>query len=174
MKHKEETQQPIMIEPMTCTVQIPISGGNVFEFPDGVPAFEDYHQFVLYCNTDVQPFFFMKSIGVSPEVSFVCVDPFLVCPDYQVRVGPAALSTLDLRRGEDAFVFSFVTVSEDPDNITANLQGPVVLNLKNSRGTQVIGEGSRYSIHHRVWDSLMDETQEPQSLLVERQARRAS
>jgi len=155
-QHTEEKQQAMVLDPMTRTVQIPINEGNIFTFPDGVPAFEDYHQFVLYCNTDMQPFFFMKSVGVDPEVSFVCIEPFLVCSDYRVRVGPGDLKALELKHGEDAFVFSFVTVPEDPCEITANLQGPVVLNMKNSRGRQIISEGSKYSVRHQVWDALME------------------
>ncbi len=155
MQHVEETQPAMVLETMTRTVQIPISDGNIFTFPEGVPAFEDYRQFILYCNTDMQPFFFMKSIGVSPEVSFVCVDPFLVCPDYQVRVGPADLQALELKRGEDAFVFSFVTVPKNPCDITANLQGPVILNIKNSRGRQIICDRAGHEVRYRVWDALM-------------------
>lgn len=164
MKTTNETPTPMILETDTLTVRIPVGDGNIFKFPDGVPAFEDYQQFVLYCNTDIQPFFFMKSIGISPEVSFVCIDPFLVCPDYQVKVGPGDLQALELKRGEDAFVFSFVTVHDNPRDITANLQGPVVLNLKNSRGRQIISEGTSHSVRFRVWDALMnrgDEVSDP-------------
>ncbi len=157
MNNQNETPRPLVLEPETRTVRIPVSDDNLFSFPDGVPAFEEYKQFVLYCNTDMQPFFFMKSIGVSPEISFVCIDPFLVCPDYQVRVGASDLNALGLKRGEDAFVFSFVTVHDDPCNITANLQGPVVLNTKNSTGRQIICEGLKHDVRYRVWDALMEE-----------------
>ncbi len=160
MNKTDETPIPMVLETETRTVRIPVSDGNIFAFPDGVPAFEDYKQFVLYCNTDMQPFFFMKSIGVSPEVSFVCIDPFLMCPDYQVRVGSADLQALDLKRGEDAFVFSFVTVRDNPSDITANLQGPVVLNLKNSRGRQIISEGTKHEVRFKVWDVLMQAGEE--------------
>lgn len=155
MNKTDETPIPMVLETETRTVRIPISDGNIFTFEDGVPAFEDYKQFVLYCNTEMQPFFFMKSIGITPEVSFVCVDPFLVSPNYQVKIGAANLKALNLKRGEDAFVFSFVTVHDDPSDITANLQGPVVLNLKNSRGRQIISEGTKYDVRFKVWDALM-------------------
>ncbi|MDF7800898.1 flagellar assembly protein FliW [Pontiellaceae bacterium B1224] len=157
----DEKPIPMVLETETRTVRIPVSDGNIFAFPDGVPAFEDYKQFVLYCNTDMQPFFFMKSIGVTPEVSFVCIDPFLVCPDFQVRVGLADLEKLGLKRGEDAFVFSFVTVHDDPRDITANLQGPVVLNMNNCLGRQVISEGTKHDVRFRVWDALMQSKEEP-------------
>lgn len=155
MKPNTEMPTPMLLETDTRTVRIPVSNDNIFTFPDGVPAFEDYKQFVLYCNTDMQPFFFMKSIGVSPEVSFVCIDPFLICPEYQMKVGPADLKALHLKRSEDTFAFAFVTVRDDPCEITANLQGPVIVNLKNSMGRQIICDGKQNDVRYRVWDALM-------------------
>jgi flagellar assembly factor FliW len=154
MKKQNETPQPMVLEPATRTVRIPVSDGNIFTFPDGVPAFEDYRQFVVYYDTQMQPFFFMKSLGVTPEVSFVCIDPFMICPDYQIQLERSDLQALDLKRGTDAFVFAIVTVNDDPCDITANLKGPIVLNMKNKRGRQVICEGSEHDVRYRVWDAL--------------------
>lgn len=155
MKVKQEIPEPLILEPMTRTVEIPMNEGNIFIFPDGVPAFEGYHQFVFFCNTDMQPFFFMKSIGISPEVSFVCIDPFLIYTDYNLRLSHSDLKALELKRSEDAFVFSFVTVRDDVTEITANLQGPVVLNQKKGIGRQIISEGGSYDVRFKVWDALM-------------------
>jgi len=156
MKTDVENPQSVVLELATRTVRIPVSDGNIFTFPDGVPAFEDYRQFVVYYDTQMQPFFFMKSLGLSPEISFVCVDPFMICKDYQIRLEHSDLQTLDLKRGEDAFVFTIVTVNDDPCDITVNLKGPVVLNMKNKRGRQVICEGSEYDVRYRVWDALSE------------------
>lgn len=154
MKDNHEIPKPLVLEPSTRTVRIPISDMNIFTFPEGVPAFEEYHQFVVYHDTEMQPFFFMKSIGISPEISFVCIDPFLVCPDYLIRLERSDLQALDLKRGEDSFVFSIVTVNDNPCDITTNLKGPVVLNMKNKRGRQVIIDGAQHEVKFRVWDAL--------------------
>lgn len=168
MDQQNEHAEPMVLEPITRTVEIPVSNGNIFRFPDGVPAFEDYKEFVLYCNTEMQPFFFMKSIGVAPEISFVCIDPFLICPDYRIRVGQADLKALDLKRCEDSFAFSFVTLRDNPCDITCNLQGPVVLNLKKGIGRQIISEGTSHDVRFRVWDALMEmeETQSADSSVM--------
>jgi flagellar assembly factor FliW len=63
---------------------------------------------------------------------------------------------LELKRSEDAFVFSFVTVRDDVTEITANLQGPVVLNQKKGVGRQIISEGSFCDVRFKVWDALMN------------------
>ena len=155
MEQQIKQTEPMVLEPMTRTVEIPVSDGNLFSFPDGVPAFEEYRQFVLYCNTDMQPFFFMKSIGINPEISFVCIDPFLINPEYKVRLGRADLDALGIKRSEDAFAFTFVTLRDNPCDITTNLQGPVVLNLKRGIGRQIINEGAANEVRFRVWDALM-------------------
>ncbi len=152
----EEVKQftPIVLDPMTRTVGIPVNQDNIFTFPDGIPAFEEYKKFVLYCDTQLQPFFFLKSIEINPEVSFVCVDPYLVCPDFRIRISGADLKALHLEKKEDAFVFSTVTVHEDPRDITANLQGPLIINLKNSTGKQIICEGGTYDVRYRIWEAI--------------------
>jgi flagellar assembly factor FliW len=154
MSQETNKLAPIVLEPMTRTVGIPVNQDNIFTFPEGIPAFEEYKQFVLYCDTQLQPFFFLKSLGVSPEISFVCVDPYLVCPDFRVRIGGADLKALNLENREDAFVFSTVTVREDPREITANLQGPMIINLKNATGKQVICEGGAHDVRYRIWEAI--------------------
>ena len=164
MKNNEVMPKPIVLEPETRTVRIPVSDDNIFTFPDGVPAFEDYRQFIVYYDTEMQPFFFMKSIGISPEISFVCIDPFLVCPEYQIRIERSDLQALRLKRGEDAFVFSIVTVSDNPCDITTNLKGPVVINMKNKQGRQLICEGAQHDVKYRVWDALSKITHDEEML----------
>ncbi len=156
MERIDNKLDPIVLETMTQTVEIPVNRGNIFVFPEGVPAFEEYRQFVLYCDTHLQPFFFLKSVGISPEISFVCVDPYMVNSDYKVRLGSADMKTLGLECKEDAFVFSAVTVRDNPEDITANLIGPFVLNVKNCTGKQVVNENSRYSVRTRIWDKIND------------------
>ena len=48
----------------------------------------------------------------------------------------------------DAFIFSPVTIGENPCDTTTNLEGPIVLNLKNSTGKQVVNEGE--SVRYRI------------------------
>ena len=169
MESTEDKLDPIVLETITQTVEIPVNHDNIFVFPEGVPAFEEYRQFVLYCDTQLQPFFFLKSVGISPEISFVCVDPYLVSSDYKVRLSSADMKTLGLASKEDAFVFSAVTVRDNPEEITANLVGPFVLNLKNCTGKQVINENGRYSVRTKIWEKIneLKEQQKEEACLAE-------
>ena len=154
METTDKNQDAIVLEPQTRTAQIPVNHENIFVFPEGIPAFEEYRQFILYCDTQLQPFFFLKSVGISPEISFVCVDPYLVCPDYKVHLSASDLKTLGLTDKKDCFVLSTVTVKEKPEDITANLVGPCIINLKNCTGKQVINDSGKYSVRTRIWDRI--------------------
>lgn len=154
METIDNSSEAIVLDPITKTAQIPVNHENIFVFPEGIPAFEEYRQFILYCDTQLQPFFFLKSVGISPEISFVCVDPYLVCPDYKVHLSSGDMKTLGVTDKKDCFVFSTVTVKDDPEEITANLVGPCIVNLKNCTGKQVINDSGKYSVRTRIWERI--------------------
>ncbi|MCM8538097.1 MAG: flagellar assembly protein FliW [Lentisphaeraceae bacterium] len=123
----------------------------VFHFADGVPAFEDAKNFTLVTNDDIKPFLYFKSIEID-ELGFVCIDPFLIYKDYLVKISAADLLQLGLKDPQDALVFCFVTVKEDPRENTANLLAPVVINLQNCKGRQVILDN--YPVRYNIWEGL--------------------
>jgi len=135
-----------------CQPQAKILDENtVISFPEGIPAFEDSKRFVLVMNENIMPFVYLRSLDVE-NLGFICVDPFLVYPDYAVKVPPKSLALLDLQRPEDALPLSFVTISPDPKETTANLMAPVLINIRNLRGGQVILED--YPVRHKIWSAL--------------------
>jgi flagellar assembly factor FliW len=140
-------------------VTLPVRPENVFRFPEGVPAFESAREFVFLAEPDTRPFFFLQAIGPL-AVRFVCIDPFLVCPGYRPNLSASDVRFLGLARPEDAFVASIVTVTPDPRDILANLQGPVIVNLVTCVGRQIICEGQTYPVRYRIWDAV-DGAEEP-------------
>lgn len=129
-----------------------VSENVVFNFPDGIPAFEYAKKFILLVNDKIKPFVYLKSID-SDDLGFVCVDPFLICQDYYVNIPAKDLSLLGLKEPGSALVLSMVTVDSDPKNTTANLLAPIIINMDNMVGRQVILEENN-PVRYRIWDSL--------------------
>jgi len=123
----------------------------IINFPSGVPAFEDANNFTLICNEDIKPFLYLKSLEIE-ELGFVCIDPFLICKDYLLKISAVDLSHLQLKDPQDALVFCFVTVKPDPKENTANLLAPVIINIKTRIGRQVILEN--YPVRFNIWEGL--------------------
>lgn len=134
-------------------IALPIKPENVFHFPDGLPAFEDAKDFVFLCRPETSPFIFMRAV-MPGDLGFVCIDPFLVCPDYKPRISDADATLLELSDPADALILSIVTTSTDVRKTTVNLQGPLAINIRTCRGKQVICDAQGYPVRYRIWDAL--------------------
>ncbi len=143
-------------------VNLPVTPSNIFHFPDGLPAFEYVHEFVFLCQPDIMPFFIMQSLKPR-DLAFICIDPFLVCPGYSPVIEEADVKALELKRREDAFLFSIVTVRRNMRDITTNLQGPVVVNLRTGIGRQISCSDKNLPVRYRLWDAVLKlQTQDQQ------------
>jgi flagellar assembly factor FliW len=129
-----------------------LSEDVVFHFQDGLPAFETAKKFVIVLNEKIRPFVYLKNLDFE-DLGFVCVDPFLVCRDYSIKIPAKDLSLLELKESASALILSMVTVESDPKNTTANLLAPIIINMDNYLGRQVILDENN-PVRYRIWDGL--------------------
>lgn len=139
-----------LVIPRRSKVARPVTKDLVFTFPEGIPAFEDAHQYLLTPDEDIHPFVYLESVDSAP-LHFVCLDPFMVSPDYCVRLTGQDASRIRLTDPGHALVLCFVTIGEDPRDTTANLMAPVVINIVECLGRQVIQED--YELHFNLWNA---------------------
>ncbi|NTV54658.1 MAG: flagellar assembly protein FliW [Syntrophaceae bacterium] len=156
---------PMTVDPYSRLVALPVQSENIFHFPEGLPAFESVKEFVFLCKPDTRPFFFMQSLNPA-DLAFVCIDPFLICSGYEPRISDADVKCLHLESMEDALLISIVTVTKDMRDITTNLQGPIVINIRASLGKQIICDGQNYPVRYRVWD-MLDHLEKQESRAME-------
>ncbi|MBN1676889.1 MAG: flagellar assembly protein FliW [Kiritimatiellae bacterium] len=152
MKKRKRDEQ-MQISPYARLVSLPVNSENIFHFPEGLPAFETVKEFVFICKPDTAPFVFMHALN-PPDLAFVCIDPFLICPNYNLRLSQGDVNFLHMERPEDALILAIVTVRKDVRETSANLQGPVVINMQTCVGKQVVCEGMRFPVRYRIWDAL--------------------
>jgi len=141
------------IKPYSHLEARPVHSENIFHFPEGLPAFEYIKEFVFLFKPDTTPFIYMQALNPA-DITFVCIDPFLIHPDYKPRICDADVSFLHLKRPEDALVLSIVTVRPDVAETTANLQGPVIVNMQTSIGKQIVCENQKYPLRYKIWEAL--------------------
>ena len=151
--NESKEDKPMQVKPYERLVSLAVHQENVFHFPEGLPAFENVKEFIFLCQPDTQPFFFMQSLA-PPDLAFVCIDPFLIFPGYEPKIPEADVKLLRLDRPEDALFISLVTVNKDMKKTTANLHGPLVINLPTCVGKQIVCEGQPYDVRFRIWDVL--------------------
>jgi len=122
---------------------------EIIEFPEGLLGFAEQKNYVLVQEAAYEPFLWLQSTD-DPHLSFVVVDPVAFLPDYRVEIKPSEVESLELTSVDEAKVLVIVVVRDQPEDITANLQGPLVINTEKCFGKQVVLLTDRYSTRHYI------------------------
>ena len=85
-----------------------------------------------------------------PALAFVCCDPALFLPGYRVEVRKEDLTEIALKGVSDGYVLVILVIGKNPAETTANLLGPVVLNVPGRMGKQLVLSESGHSARHPV------------------------
>jgi flagellar assembly factor FliW len=117
-------------------------------FPQGLFGFETLQDYALL-DAAQPPFFYLQSIK-QVELAFVLINPFIFRPDFEIDTDDAELAMIGIDKPEQALVFSIVTIPEDDKPMTANLQGPIVMNRDTRNAKQVILCDPRWQTKHDI------------------------
>lgn len=130
--------------------EIEIEEDQIINFPQGLPGFEEQRRFV-YLKPEDSLFGSLQAVDL-PELGFVVISPFIVCPDYHFDLDDQMAKDLGLSKLEEVLLLSIVTIPQgEPKEATANLQAPIVINTVNQRGAQVILAEMGYPLRCRIW-----------------------
>ncbi len=121
-------------------------------FPFGIFGFENLKRYVLL-DAEQQPFYWLQSADVQ-DVAFILINPFLFRPDYNIDVPDEDLDEIDIRDPRQALVFAIVTIPENQAKMTANLQGPIIINKDSRKGRQSISMNEKWKVKHLILDEL--------------------
>ena len=131
--------------------EIEVDEKKIVHFKDGIPAFEDEHEFIILPYEEESPYYFMQSLK-SPDLAFLLTIPFLFFPEYTFEVDDESVKELDIQKQESVFYYSMVTIPNGSIRyMTANLVAPIVLNADNMQAKQVVLEKSNYTTKHRLF-----------------------
>ena len=125
--------------------EIEIDQERIITFLEGVLGFPDNFDFALLQTNEEGNFFWMQSVD-RPELAFVVCDPLLFIPDYQVSAKGQDCEQIELSDMKNAQVF--IIVNKVDRTLTGNLQGPLVINVLNHRGCQMVLSEKKYSTRH--------------------------
>jgi flagellar assembly factor FliW len=106
-------------------------------------GFEGANQYALLDVSPQSPFKIMQLVG-NPDVSFLVTDPAPFFPEYQVDLSKEQLSDIGLEDPSKAALMVVVNIRGGGKQLTANLLGPVVVNVENFQGKQIVLKASGY------------------------------
>lgn len=136
---------------------INIDDKQTLHFPNGLFGFENLNDFALL-DAEQQPFFWLQSLEVE-QIAFILINPIIFRPDYDPSVLNSELEEIGLTDNEDDnfLLFSIVTIPADQSRMTANLQGPVIINKERKIGRQFISTCPDWKVRHNIMEELASE-----------------
>lgn len=116
-------------------------------FKKGILGFEELKEYILVDLKDYEPFKLLHSLENS-EVGLIVVSPFEFFKEYEFKLNDEQINRLNVKSEEDIVALTTVTLNSDPKKITTNLKAPLVINISNNLGEQIILDKSNYEIKH--------------------------
>jgi flagellar assembly factor FliW len=127
---------------------IEIDDRQKIKIPEGIYGFEDYVEYALM-DAEQQPFYWLQSLD-DRDTAFILINPFLFRPDYEVNIPNEELENIGIMSPEKALIFAIVTIPPDGSAMTANLQGPVIINRDNMIAKQAVLSDVRWNTRHDI------------------------
>lgn len=123
---------------------------EIIYFKKGVPGFQNLKKFVLF-PVEENDFFSVLHSVEDNNIGFIVVSPFNVKKDYEIELNDAVLKELNIKEEKDVSIFNTVTLNSEISKITSNLKAPIVINIKDRLGEQIILNDEKYEIKYPLF-----------------------
>lgn len=139
--------------------EIDIDEQTIITFDEGLPGFENLRKFVLLDTEDNKkgesdsPFKWLQCVD-DPMIAFAIANPFAFVPDYDIEINDEVVKSLEIEKEEDIMVYGILVIPEDIRKMSINLKAPLIINIKNKKGMQVILDTDKYKIRHYIMDEI--------------------
>lgn len=125
---------------------IEIDTDTIYSFRDGLYGFVDETEFALIEGKNDSPFIWLQST-TNEHLAFILIDPLMLMNEYRPLVIRSDIDALQVSEITDCRIFVIVTIPQNaPEEMTVNLQGPILLNQKLKIGRQVISDDDKHGV----------------------------
>ena len=121
---------------------------DIIHFPNGLPSFNDEHQFLLIpMDPNGHGPFCLQSI-LTPALSFILMNPFSLYPSYAPVLRSSERKDLGVSRDEDLCFYVLCAMKRPVQTSTVNMKCPIALNPDTKTAFQVILETDQFHMRH--------------------------
>lgn len=136
--------------PRITSSGLPWTEDQVIRFPAGLPGFENARKFIIMSVPEHQPFHWMECVDEGNTIRFAIINPLSFRPDYQPKIKKEELASLNINDPKELLLYVIVTLRSPLMESTANLMGPLFINIREKAGKQIIIENDAYSLRERI------------------------
>ncbi|NGZ76123.1 flagellar assembly protein FliW [Saccharibacillus alkalitolerans] len=137
--------------------ELTVGEEDLITFPKGIPGFEEVTEYVL-CDVD-GTYSYLQAVNQA-ELAFIVTDPFLHFRDYEFELSDELMDEIQLKEEKGIAVRCIVTWNNDPARVTTNLLAPLIFNVADRLGKQVVLQNTTYKTRHFLNSSILKESGE--------------
>lgn len=130
--------------------EIEIKENQIITIPSGLIGFSEDRRFVIRDDEAASPFRWLQAVDTK-ALAFVMIEPHVSISNYELELTQENLKKLKAESIEELTVFVLVTMAKKMDDVTVNLQGPLLFNLEKRLGMQFIIPDGKYSTRHSLF-----------------------
>ena len=128
-----------------------VPGDKIITMKRPILGFEQLCRFCLVHRPELEPFWWLQSVD-DRNIAFLVVNPRVFFSDYRIEVNPREIAELEINNLDAVETYVIVTIPDDPERISVNLQGPVLVNTENGFAKQLVLVNSDYRVQHCLLD----------------------
>jgi flagellar assembly factor FliW len=123
---------------------IEVSEGQVIRIEGGLFGFTNLSKYIIIHQRGQGSFVWLQSLE-RPELAFPLIDPHLVYPDYLLEISWEEADEIGIEDEDDVKIFVLVAMQVGNKRLQLNMQGPLIINQKNSLAMQFVDHHCLYS-----------------------------
>ena len=135
--------------------EVEIQDQDILTFPSGMLGFSSERHFVMIEDEMGSPFQWLQSIE-KQDLAFVTINPETAVSAFSLDITVDHRKKLDTEQVEDLSVRVIVTMAKKLQNVTINLQGPLLINYSKKLGLQFVVADGRYNTRHPLFGDRLN------------------
>lgn len=133
--------------------EIEIDESSIINFVSPIIGFEQIKQYVIVKLSQNDKFSWLQSVD-NDSVTFPITVPQAFDIEYTFEIDDNNQKLLNLNDANDLLTFNIVTIPLNrPEDATINLLAPIVVNIKENKGAQLILSGSNHLPNKRLFEA---------------------
>lgn len=137
--------------------ELTVGEEDLITFPKGIPGFEEVTEYVL-CDVD-DMYSYLQAVNQA-ELAFIVTNPFTHFPDYEFELSDELIEELSIAEEKGVAIRCIVTWNSNPARTTINLLAPLVFNVSDRLGRQIVLQNTAYQTKHFLNPSSQSESGE--------------
>ena len=134
---------------------IELQTDKIWNFPKGIPGFEEETQFTLLPIEGNDIFQVLQSTQ-TPITAFIVANPYTLIDEYSFDVDEPTMDLLSIVSEQDIFVLSVISLKDPFESSTINLQAPLIFQTTTKKARQMILNDNKFSLRHPIGTLTID------------------